>query len=97
MGAFDGNYECEGQMSIFDFLQQDKEHEDKPVEINDYWHETCSKLPENKDWMKALFVIHNPATGEFHYNMPGEVKDKTFRRPPDSPEGNVIAWKYCEG
>ena len=91
-----GNYECEGQMNIFDFLNSEapKDPEDSKPVINDFWHEVPSVLPTNRDWMKALFVIYDKNTNEFHYNMPGYVKDKTFKRTPDVPAGEVIAWRY---
>jgi len=62
--------------------------------VNDYWHEVPGSMPTNTNWMPALFVLYNSKTKETHYNMPGEVKDSTFRRPKDSPEGEVIAWRY---
>ena len=97
-----GNYVCDGQMDIFDFLQQDEpevtesvspEEEYKDI-VNDYWHEVPGSMPTNSNWMPALFVLYNSKTKETHYNVPGEVKDNTFRRPKDSPEGEVIAWRY---
>lgn len=94
------NYECEGQMTIFDFLDEPEEAEEEPKVkdlINDFWNEVPSVLPKNKDWKDALFVLYNQKTNEFHYNMPGEVKDGTFRRPAESPEGEVIAWRYVMG
>lgn len=103
MKSFDEDYFCEGQMNIYDFLQQDEETEItktvSPEEeykdiVNDYWHEVPGNMPTNSNWMPALFVLYNTKTKEFHYNMPGEVKDMTFRRPKDSPEGDVIAWRY---
>lgn len=94
MRGFD-NYVCDGQMSIFDFL--DSPEDDKPLQqdVNEFWHEVPSVLPKNKDWKNALFVIYDKASDEIHYNIPGEVKDGTFRRPKDSPKGEVIAWRYC--
>ena len=87
-----GNYECEGQMDIFDFLKS----EDPEESHNDFWHEVPSVLPTNKDWEPALFVLYDQKTKEFHYNIPGEVKDKTFRRETDTYQGEVIAWRYCD-
>ena len=92
-----GNYECEGQMNIFDFLEDLKSElpEASEAKHNNFWHEVPSVLPTNTNWMPALFVLYNQDTNEFHYNVPGEVKDKTFKKSK-SPAGEVVAWRYCD-
>lgn len=98
MKNFD-NYTCEGQMNIFDFLddkEPETESEVQQQKKNTWWHEVPSVMPENKDWEKALFVIYNRKTDEIYYNVPGEVKDKTFRRSAGTPEGEVMAWRYVD-
>lgn len=89
-----GNYVCEGQMNIFDFLKSE-DPKGSEESHNTFWHEVPSVLPENQNWEPALFVLYNQATNKFYYNVPGEVKDKTFKKP-SSPTGDVVAWRFCD-
>ena len=63
---------------------------------SDLWHKVPEDLPKDKDWKDALFIVYNKKNDEYHYNQQGYVKDKTFKRLPHAPEGEVIAWRYVK-
>ena len=98
------NYECDGQMDIFDFLDNPRDGTIKigneVLFVSDGWHEIeyigngCrGEYPECKEWRKIEIWSY---IKEFNKYVHGwdEGKEWTIRRNPGGDIGEVVAWRY---
>ncbi len=100
------NYECDGQMDIFDYLKEPKETTDEYIKENptcfyvfghyldreEGWHKVPDELPTFTEWTLIDVVLFGKKTNTPWLELKKwQAKDWTFRRiEGDTPETTTV-------